>query len=163
MSVIGPVQSHYHQGSPVCPRCPQKTSSPLHYTAPPYISLINNSCSHKTRWVDNCVNWTDVITTAFVRTSQDSTVTAYRDISSSQRLLMDAPPNLLSTVGAAGIRTFPPVHSPLDIFHRTFSPRGQFPLPFYMVWDISLYHHHHAPIYIKRSTVTVNVYKIDSS
>jgi len=29
-----------------------------------------------------------------------------------------------------------------------------------MVYDIPPYHHHHVPIYIKRSTV--NVYKIDS-
>ena len=39
-------------------------------------------------------------------------------------------------------------------------PHGQFPLPFYTVYDISPFRHHHLPIYnIKQSTV--NEYKID--
>jgi len=47
--------------------------------------------------------------------------------------------------------------SPWDISPRTILPPGQFPLPLYMLYNISRlpgYHHHYAPIYIKRSTAT---------
>jgi len=55
--------------------------------------------------------------------------------------------------GHVPLDIFPPGHVPPDI-----SPPGQFPLPLHGVGHSP--HHHHAPIYIKRSTV--NVYKIDS-
>ena len=64
---------------------------------------------------------------------------------------------LFSQIHINGILTFPPYPFPLT-FPWTFPPQTYPP-------DISpslfpLYHHHHAPIYIKRSTV--NVYKIAS-
>ena len=59
---------------------------------------------------------------------------------------------------AWGIRTFPWTFPPRT-YPPDIPPHGQFPLPFYMVEDISPFHHHHAPIYnIQRSTV--NVYKL---
>ena len=54
-----------------------------------------------------------------------------------------------------GIRTFS-----LDISPSNISPARTFPTPFLHGVGHSPYHHHHAPIYIKRSTV--NVYKIDT-
>jgi len=58
--------------------------------------------------------------------------------------------------GASG--HFPWTYYP-DIYPRTSS--WTIPPPFYMVYGISSFHHHHPPIYsVKRSTISV--YKIDS-
>jgi len=54
-----------------------------------------------------------------------------------------------------------PGHIPPDMFTPNISPARTIPPPFLHGVGFSRYHHHHAPIYIKRSTV--NVYKIDSS
>jgi len=78
------------------------------------------------------------------------------------RVFPHRPRKLFESEGQISGSGYLPLYISPDIFPQTFHPpRRQFGLPFYMVWDISSFHHHHPSSYnIKRSTV--NVCKIDS-